>query len=126
MNVTAFARKILDAAPRPLPRYGSPEWELLEETDPQRLAAVIVAAECWRDHCSAERVAVELDRRRQEDEALYLETARRLANDVHEAIPRIEPDSPWWARVFDAERECRREAALRFQQWEREHPGGHR
>jgi hypothetical protein len=43
-----------------LPRYGSPEWVVLPVGDPRRLAAMVLAAECWRDHCSPARVAADL------------------------------------------------------------------
>ncbi|MEV7994923.1 DUF2742 domain-containing protein [Streptomyces sp. NPDC086077] len=30
------------------PQYGSPEWEALDDTDPSKLAAMLSAAEKWR------------------------------------------------------------------------------
>lgn len=44
----------------PLPRYGSQTWHMLAGDDPRRVAALVVAAEAWRDHCSADRIAEEL------------------------------------------------------------------
>lgn len=32
-----------------LPRYGSPAWLDLPDADPRKVAAVVVAAECWAD-----------------------------------------------------------------------------
>jgi hypothetical protein len=32
-----------------VPEYGSPEWHRLEPGDPRRQAAVVVAAERWRE-----------------------------------------------------------------------------
>jgi hypothetical protein len=43
-----------------LPRYGTPEWVALPDTEPRKVAAVLIAAEAWRDHCSAERVAQDM------------------------------------------------------------------
>jgi hypothetical protein len=57
-QVRAFiddARKI-----GPLHWYGTAAWAALPHGDPRRNAAVYLAAECWRDHCSVERVAADL------------------------------------------------------------------
>jgi hypothetical protein len=43
-----------------IPKYGSSEWDALPDQDPRRAAAVVVAAEAWRDHCSPERVAADM------------------------------------------------------------------
>lgn len=43
-----------------VPRYGDQAWQSLPPSDPRFAAAVAVAAECWRDHCSHERVAADL------------------------------------------------------------------
>lgn len=43
-----------------IPSYGSPEWDALPDQDPRRAAAVMIAAEAWRDHCSPAQVALDL------------------------------------------------------------------
>jgi hypothetical protein len=43
-----WARARLDAAEGPVPDYGSPEWEALPHGSPAKVAACIIAAECWR------------------------------------------------------------------------------
>jgi hypothetical protein len=62
MTLTPLASKLLAriADTRTIPSYGSPEWDALPDQDPRRAAAVIVAAECWRDHCSPAQVALDL------------------------------------------------------------------
>ncbi len=41
-------------------RYGIEQWHDLEPTDPRRLAALVLAAECWREHCDPVNIALEL------------------------------------------------------------------
>lgn len=41
-----WANALIRRAPNP-PRYGSREWHLLPEGSPAKVAAVVVAAECW-------------------------------------------------------------------------------
>lgn len=62
MTMTPLARRLLSRVPAGtvVPRYGSPEWDALPDQDPRRAAAVVIAAECWRDHSSVERVAQDL------------------------------------------------------------------
>ncbi|WP_163548367.1 hypothetical protein [Candidatus Frankia nodulisporulans] len=45
-----WSRNLISAARDlgPVPRYGSTEWIDLPVNDPRRLAAVVIAAECWR------------------------------------------------------------------------------
>ena len=42
-----------------IPVYGSDEWLALHPTNPRRLAALASAAECWRNHCSFEQIALD-------------------------------------------------------------------
>jgi hypothetical protein len=42
----AWARVLIRRAQDP-PRYGSPEWLALDDTDRAKIAAVVAAAECW-------------------------------------------------------------------------------
>jgi hypothetical protein len=39
-----------------IPIYGSREWEALDSADPRRFAAVVAAAECWRQDGEPDRV----------------------------------------------------------------------
>ena len=64
--MTPLARSLLERVPAAQRvalhqyRYGSPEWDALPDQDPRRAAAVIVAAECWLDHCSPAQIALDL------------------------------------------------------------------
>jgi pimeloyl-ACP methyl ester carboxylesterase len=42
-----WARELIDRATRPIQSYGSPEWCALPLDHPNRVAAVVVAAEAW-------------------------------------------------------------------------------
>jgi hypothetical protein len=44
-----WARRLIDQARDcwPIPRYGSPEWLMLADGSPARIAAVVIAAEAW-------------------------------------------------------------------------------
>jgi hypothetical protein len=54
-TIAALAR-----AAGPVPRYGDEAWLQLDTDDPRRLAAVYIAAECWRVHCLPATVAAEV------------------------------------------------------------------
>ncbi len=41
-------------------RYGERAWLELHPEDPRRLAAIVLAAECWREHCDPVNIALEL------------------------------------------------------------------
>jgi pimeloyl-ACP methyl ester carboxylesterase len=43
----SWSRALIDKATRPIERYGSPEWCALPLDHPNRVAAVILAAESW-------------------------------------------------------------------------------
>lgn len=42
-----WARALIDRAAKPIPPYGSDEWHQLPEACAERIAAVVIAAECW-------------------------------------------------------------------------------
>ncbi|MDP9390180.1 MAG: hypothetical protein M3P89_02070 [Actinomycetota bacterium] len=70
-----WARALIERAHGPLPTYGSPEWDALED-GPEKVAATVVAAEAWRTYWDpAERglrLRIELDAARAyEDEARW-------------------------------------------------------
>ncbi|TFV67721.1 hypothetical protein E4P40_24010 [Blastococcus sp. CT_GayMR20] len=82
-----WARALIDAAEGPLPRYGSPEWTALPDSSRIKVAAAVVAAECWRTSTDpaeiALRLEVELEAVAVEEEAPGYWTA-----DVVEAVHR--------------------------------------
>lgn len=78
----AFAR--IHAGGQGVPRYGSDDWLALADTDPRKVASVVVAAECWAreadDLVERLRLEVELSQRafKATDDALYV--ARKEAH----------------------------------------------
>jgi hypothetical protein len=75
-----WAAALIDAATGPIPEYGTPEFEALDNHDPVKVASCVRAAEAWRTYWlpeeQARRLRVELDAARN-----YEETARRLGLD---------------------------------------------
>lgn len=72
---TPLARRILGAAPRPIPRYGDREWLSLPTDDLRRFAAILIGAECWREYCSVAQVIEDLRRQLAEEDR---QAVRRL------------------------------------------------
>ncbi len=70
----------------PIPAYGSPAWSALPLSDPRAVAAVAVAAECWRQECDPERIAerlrAELAAERRVDEQEDAEELARIVRDL--------------------------------------------
>lgn len=87
LRLTPLARSVLARAARPIPRYGSPEWDALPDGDLRRVAAVLVAAECWRDHCSPERVAADVAAQLEADDRLVHARLRATSEDVRAGLP---------------------------------------
>lgn len=52
-----WAAARIDAAERPIPEYGSDEWAALPDNSRAKIAAVIIAAECWRAEIDPEWIA---------------------------------------------------------------------
>lgn len=46
----SWAERMLRLASGPVPSYGSAAWHRLAETDPTRVAGVVIAAEAWARH----------------------------------------------------------------------------
>lgn len=65
-----------------LPLYGSPDWAALPARDPRRWAAVIAAAEAWRDYRSPERISIETRRALQDEDARLISRMKDAAVDV--------------------------------------------
>lgn len=84
LPLTPLARSVLArvAAGLAVPTYGSADFDSLADQDPRRAAAVIIAAECWRDHCSPGRVAADLRRQLLEEEAAVWRRIRETSWDV--------------------------------------------
>lgn len=113
---TALTRGILARAERPIPRFGSPEWDALPEHDLRRVAAILIAAEAWRDHCSAERVAEDLvDELVRDDDLLYARIGQ-AAHAVRLGIPTL-VEHPWWVRVVEAERAAQADARAHWDEF---------
>jgi len=73
-----WARRMIGAVAKPLPSYGSPEWVALPEGDRRKVAAVVVAAECWArdlEHL-AEDLRSEFHLAKQREDADYQERHR--------------------------------------------------
>jgi len=86
-DITPLARHLLGRVPAgaDIPSYGSWAWSVLPDQDPRRAASVIVAAECWRDHGSPQRVAVDLRRQLAEEDAAVWRRIRESSWDVSAA-----------------------------------------
>lgn len=70
-----WARRMIDAAEKPLPAYGSPEWLALPDHDRRKVAAVVVAAECWATDLDnlPERIRLEAEAHKRIEDAAYVE-----------------------------------------------------
>jgi hypothetical protein len=75
---------MIRAANGPVPRYGSPEWHALPETDRRRVAAVVVAAECWAQQLDflEPRLRAEVAAGRAEHERIEAERFAEMAAGV--------------------------------------------
>ncbi len=69
-----------------VPRYGDPEWQQLGPTDPRFVAAIAVAAECWRAEDDParlrERLQTEVTAGRAAEEKIDAELFRQTAATV--------------------------------------------
>jgi hypothetical protein len=65
-----------------LPAYGSTEWLALDPSDPRRLAALVVAAECWQHAGRVEVMAEQLRDDLALTDQLVVERVRRTSWDV--------------------------------------------
>jgi Protein of unknown function (DUF2742) len=77
-----------------VPIYGSTEWEALDPIDPRRFAAVVVAAECWRQDGEPDRVRARLLDELAVADLLARWRVRVAGLDVRHAIDD-------WPRVLD-------------------------
>jgi len=87
----SWAYRLLRRCPQPPPIYGSAEWLGLPEGDPAKVAAVVVAAECWATEGDElpERLALELENARA---AFKLETDR-------DYVERYQSHRAEWSRL---------------------------
>lgn len=51
-----WAQQLIDNAEGPVPQYGSPEWQALPDDSRAKVAATVIAAECWRTYWLPEEV----------------------------------------------------------------------
>lgn len=67
-----WAYSLIRRTASPPPAYGTPEWLALSDSDPAKVAAVVVAAEAWTGQMDtmAEDIIRELDERRRVDKEL--------------------------------------------------------
>lgn len=92
--VTRWVTRILVAADEvgQVPRYGSPEWQRLDNRDPRYLGALVIAAEAWRQHCSPDRIRseleLELDATSEAEERCFAEEFAAMAAKVRRAANR--------------------------------------
>ena len=91
-----WAERMMIAAGTPVPRYGSPEWLALPEGDRRKVAAVIVAAECWA------READELEERLW-IEVTFAQIAHKVTEDA-EYVARRDAHRAEWKRSNEASR----------------------
>ena len=87
-ELTPLARQLIGRLPHgaQIPHYGSTTWNMLADQDPRRAAAIMVAAEAWRDHCSPERVAADLLAEMAERDDDIARRLRETSWDVHAAL----------------------------------------
>ena len=85
-----WAYALVRKAKVPPPTYGSPEWHDLPEGSPEKIAAVVVAAECWAldgDDLPA-RLAVEIEADRLAEEHRLDELHAENVDMVHRLASR--------------------------------------
>ena len=101
-----WAQRMIAAAGTPLPRYGSPEWLELPEGDRRKVAAVIVAAECWAREADEleERLRVEVE---------FSRIAHKLIDDAEYVARRDAHRAEWKARNAAIKRVDQARAARR-------------
>jgi hypothetical protein len=85
--LTPLARYLIGRVPpgSAVPSYGTDDWDGLADQDPRRAASVVIAAECWRDHCSPAQVALDLITAIEEQEAEIRRRIREASWDVADA-----------------------------------------
>jgi len=79
---------------RDLPRFGSSEWHALDDLDPRKMAAVVVAAACWWDSCRPARIAQDLENELIAARQIQAQRFAAVAHDV-----RRRANSPSWAEI---------------------------
>lgn len=100
-----WAERMLIQAGTPVPRYGSPEWLALPEGDRRKVAAVIVAAECWAREADEieDRLRVEIE---------FSRIAHKLIDDA-EYVARRDAHRAEWKQTNDGIIRAKRAAAAR-------------
>jgi hypothetical protein len=77
----------INTRPTDLPSYGSPHWAALADDDPRKLAAAVIAAECWATDLDdlPDRLRRELAAARQADENRWTELFEDARQTAHAA-----------------------------------------
>ena len=105
----AWASRLI-AAGRPFPRYGTAEWLALPEGSAAKVAAVVVAAECWaRDADDLE------DRLRLEVETL--QRAHKAAEDADYCARRDAHRESWTGRGFKPDPRQQDQIEAEWREW---------
>jgi hypothetical protein len=97
-----WATALIQAGGGSVPEYGSAEWAALDNTDARKVAACVLAAECWRQHTDPaaveQRLRYELaglqdaaDRVAEEQEARLTELNHRT---IDQAVQRLTQPAP--------------------------------
>lgn len=96
MTRREFVARLLDLGRScgEIPVYGSEEWDALDPVDPRRFAAVVVAAECWRQDGEPDRVRARLLDELAVSELLARWRVRMAGLDVRQAVDD-------WPRLYD-------------------------
>lgn len=81
-----------------LPRYGSPHWCSLPDSDPRKVAAVVVAAECWWVECDKDHIAQRLQDELTVERQIQAGREAQQFADVAAQVRR-RADTPTWAKV---------------------------
>lgn len=110
-----WAARFITAGGPDVPTYGSPAWDALPDDSRAKVAAVVVAAECWRTYTDPAEVAwrlrIEVDALRAEHEAA--EAAEAFwSPDVVAAVHRT-ANRPSYAELCDRRGEPDRAARAR-------------
>ena len=106
----SWVRSMLADVPRPIPKFGSPQWLALPDGDRRKVAGVVVAAESYA------RDADELeDRLRAEVDALRL--ADKRADDAEYVARRDAHRESWTGRGFKPDPRQQDQIEAEWREW---------
>jgi hypothetical protein len=95
LALTPLAHRLITRAGdrHAIPRYGSEAWDALPDQDPRRAAAILIAAEAWRDHLTPERIAQDLTDEIHAQNHLAARLLVETSHDVYQAAD--------WENIFN-------------------------